>query len=74
MQRANRQKHLTMAQRGGIVGQHLGGLSNGHIARTLNVSVNSQCFNARLFNRKSSLILEGYRFIMGKPLSKRAAS
>lgn len=40
MERLNRQKHLTVAQRGGIIGSHLGGLSNTRIANTLNISVN----------------------------------
>lgn len=39
MERLNRQKHLSMALRGAIVGQHLAGLSRAQIARSLNVSV-----------------------------------
>ncbi len=39
MERLNREKHLSLTQRAGIIGQHIGGLSNGHIARSLNVSV-----------------------------------
>ncbi|KAJ6646540.1 Transposable element Tcb2 transposase [Pseudolycoriella hygida] len=38
MERPNRQKHLSLSQRGAIIGQHMGGLSNGAIAKSLNVS------------------------------------
>lgn len=47
MERLNRQKHLSLTQRAAIVGQHIGGLSNGHIARSMNVSV---CFTVNLGN------------------------
>lgn len=39
MERVSRQKHCHLALRAGIVAQHLGGLSNGSIARSLDVSV-----------------------------------
>lgn len=38
MDRVNRQKHCHLALRGAIVGQHLGGLSNSEISRSLNVN------------------------------------
>lgn len=41
MIRINRRKHLRIPQRGAIIGQHLGGLSNGQISRSLNVSVSA---------------------------------
>ncbi len=41
MERLNRQKHCHLALRAGIIGQHLGGLSNGKISRSLQVSVSS---------------------------------
>lgn len=41
MIRLNRRKHLTVPQRGAIIGQHFGGLSNGQISRSLNVSVSA---------------------------------
>ncbi len=44
MERVNRQKHCHLALRAGIIGQHLGGLSNGQTSRSLNVSVN-YCIN-----------------------------
>lgn len=39
MERLNRQKHLSMALRGAIIGQHLAGSSRAQIARSLHVSV-----------------------------------
>lgn len=41
MERLNRQKHLNMALRGAIVGQHLAGVSRVKISRSLQVSVGS---------------------------------
>ncbi|KAJ6642598.1 Transposable element Tcb2 transposase [Pseudolycoriella hygida] len=47
MERPNRQKHLSVAQRGAIIGQHMGGLSNAAIARSLNVSDNCSFHRSR---------------------------
>ncbi|KAG4072811.1 hypothetical protein HA402_009634 [Bradysia odoriphaga] len=48
MERINRQKHLTVAQRGAIIGCHLGGLSNARIANTLNTSDNNSIHTSRM--------------------------
>ncbi|KAJ6642725.1 Transposable element Tcb2 transposase [Pseudolycoriella hygida] len=45
MERINRQKHLSLMQRSAIIGQHIAGLSNGQISRSLNRATASKWVN-----------------------------